>query len=92
MTLKYIFVIGDKRLPGYGHLYSFGHLPLDDIIIKRLQSRGLPNLSSRWSRLNDYKEYLVIQKWVRDFFIGSIPLAVEFHLWQEENPDSIGKL
>ena len=79
MSLKYIYVIGDER---YGHLYQFGHVPIDSIILSRLQRYNPPKLSvESWSRLDDYEEYLRFQQWIRDTFVDSIPLAVEFHLW-----------
>lgn len=84
MSFKYIYVIGDTRVPGYNPLYQFGHVPLDRIIIERFQPYNPPKLSTAsWTRLEDYEEYLRFQQWIRDTFTGSIPLAVEFHLFQE---------
>lgn len=83
MSLKYIYVIGDKRLPGYGHLYQFGHAPLDGYLIRYLHDvHGAPQLSVAWSQL-DYEEYLRFQQWIRDNSENSAPLAVEFYLWPE---------
>jgi hypothetical protein len=83
MALKYVYVFGEDRLPGFSGLYRFGHVPLDNIILDRLAPLGSPRLSSgSWSRLCDYDEYLHFQHWIRDKFTDSAPLAVEFRLWQ----------
>ena len=83
MALKYVYVFGERRLPGFSGLYSLGHIPLDSVILNRLSSYGAPPLSSdSWSRLRDYDEYLDFQKWLRKRFPDSAPLAVEFRLWQ----------
>jgi hypothetical protein len=63
-------------------VYGLAHIPLDNIILDQLRDCGLPQLTSRWSRLTEYEEYIVIQRWVRSKFPGSAPLAVEFALWQ----------
>lgn len=89
MSLKYIYVIGDKWLPGYDHLYQFCHVPLDRIILQRLQDNyGAPKLSTSWSQIESYEEYLHFQEWIRNTFADSVPLAVEFHLWQEDKMPS----
>jgi hypothetical protein len=89
MSLKYIYVFGAKRLPGYDHLYQFGHVPLDRIIVQRLQNDyDAPKLSTSWSQIEDYEEYLRFQQWIRDTFADSVPLAVEFHLWREDKMPS----
>jgi hypothetical protein len=85
MTLKYIYTFGERRLPGYAHLYPFGHVPLDNIMLGQLSSLPkCPQLSTSWSRIQNYDEYLQFQRWVRTTFAGSSPLAVEFHMWQED--------
>jgi hypothetical protein len=85
MTLKYVYTMGDQRLPGYGHLYPFAHSPLDNIMLRQLNMIGdPPELSAPWSRISDYDEYLRFQRWMRACFTGSAPLAVEFHLWQQD--------
>lgn len=81
MTLKYIYVMGNDRLPRYEGFYEFGHVPLDNIIIDSFKKYNPPPLKLPWSRLNDYEEYLRYQIWIRDKFPESSPLAVEFHLW-----------
>jgi len=83
MGLKYVYVFGEERLPGFVGLYGLGHVPLDKIILDRLSQFGCPRLSSgSWSRLSHYDEYLGFQHWIRDKFPDSAPLAMEFHLWQ----------
>lgn len=90
MTLKYVFVFGEDRLPGYQQLYGYCHVPIDNIIIDRLKAKcsDVPPLEGApWSRLEKYDTYLTFQRWVRDRFPGSAPLAVEFFLWQEKAPE-----
>jgi hypothetical protein len=82
MALKYVFAFGEDRLPGYAGVFGLAHIPLDNIILDQLRGYGAPRLTTRWSRLADYEEYMGIQRWVRSAFPGSAPLAVEFALWQ----------
>jgi len=81
MTFKYIFTMGENRLPGYHWLYRTCHIPLDNIIMNKLSIYGLPQLGCPWSRIDNYEKYMELQNWVRDYFKGSAPLAVEFTLF-----------
>jgi hypothetical protein len=83
MTFKYIYVMGEQRLPGFGHLYDLCHLPLDNILIERLQAYDFEPLPCKWSKLTDYDIYLNRQIWVRSHF-PLAPLDVEFPLWMGE--------
>lgn len=83
MALKYVFTMGEKRLPGYAHVYEFCHIPIDNIIINNLSAFNPPPLSCAWSRMDNYDEYMGFQDWIRKRFKGSSPLAVEFFLWQQ---------
>jgi hypothetical protein len=91
MTIKYIYVLGENRLDGYSgytRIFPLAHAPLDSKMMDILRRRGLPdNLlpQSEWSQIDDYDEYLAVQDWIRRRFSDSVPLAVEFHLWQEGN-------
>ncbi len=58
MTFKYIFTLGESRLPGYQALYPFCHVPLDNILIAALAKYSFPGLSSAWSRIEDYAVYM----------------------------------
>jgi hypothetical protein len=80
MTLKYVYTFGETRLPGYSEAYHLCHIPLDSIIIGHLAKYGLPRISSSWSRMQDYTEYLERQIWIRRRF-EQAPLDVEFLLW-----------
>lgn len=80
MTLKYIFTLGESRLPGYQVVYPFCHVPLDNILIAALDNYGFPQLASAWSRIDDYAVYLGYQEWVRKCFTLA-PLDTEFYLW-----------
>jgi hypothetical protein len=46
MTFKYIFTLGERRLPGYQALYPFCHVSLDNILIAALAKNGFPDLAS----------------------------------------------
>ena len=81
MTLKYVFSLGETRLPGYLKYYSFAHIPLDNVFIAGAKAVGGPNLPTPWSRLDDYSVYLELQKQYRVMFAPSAPLAAEFQLW-----------
>ena len=80
MTFKYIYVLGEERFPGFGHLYDLCHVPLDNILIEALRAHGFRALPCAWSRLNDYDTYLDRQRGVRSRF-RLAPLDVEFQLW-----------
>jgi hypothetical protein len=88
MALKYVFAFGEDRLPGYAGVFGLAHIPLDNIILDQLRGYGMPRLPTRWSRLAEYEQYMVIQRWVRSTFSGSAPLAVEFALWQNAGVNS----
>jgi len=81
MSLKYIYTLGEERVPGFMELYPLCHIPLDRIMLKALESYGLPRMNKPWTRMDNYKEYLDIQIWVRKRF-DLPPLDVEFLLWQ----------
>ena len=82
MTLKYIFTMRDSRVSGFGKVYRFCHIPIDNIVLGRLYvlEYEFPDFSVAWSRINDYEEYLAFQKWFRSAFKLS-PLDAEFKLW-----------
>jgi hypothetical protein len=81
MSMKYVFAIGERRLPGFVHLYQFAHIPIDNVFLNAAAGLGGPRLPVAWSRLDDYDTYLNCQQTFRDLFRGSIPLAAEFRLW-----------
>lgn len=80
MTMKYIFTYGEGRIPGYEEALPFSHAPIDNILLHELKKFGFPALEMSWSRLDDYDEYLIIQKWIKNKFKAG-PLEVEFRLW-----------
>ena len=80
MMFKYIYTMGEQRLPGFGHLYDLCHVPLDNILIGALERYGFPSLPCAWSKLDGYGTYLDRQLWVRSRF-PLAPLDVEFRLW-----------
>lgn len=80
MTLKYVAVMGEDRLPGFAYLYPLCHVPLDNILLGRLSSHGMAALPCAWSRLDDYDCYLASQHWIRQNF-SLVPLDTEFLAW-----------
>jgi len=80
MTFKYIYVMGEPRLPGFDPLYDRCHVPLDRILLNALLHYGFQPLPCAWSKLDDYDFYLDRQRWVRSRF-RLVPLDVEFLLW-----------
>ena len=87
MTFKYIFTAGEERIEGFSFSYPFCHVPIDNILLAQLEKHDFPALSCAWSRLDNYDEYLEIQKWFRENFTIA-PMDVEFMLWlgQEVEP------
>jgi hypothetical protein len=83
MAFKYLFVFGEEKIPGYADLYKFGHVPLDNWMLEKFAAHEAQNLSSAWSRMRDYGEYFKFQSWIRRTFSDSVPLAVEFRMYQE---------
>lgn len=81
MTLKYVFAMGEKRLPGFESCYPFAHIPIDNVFVDALQVYKKVSLPCAWSRIDDYQVYLKLQKEFWSTFPNSIPLAVEFRLW-----------
>jgi hypothetical protein len=81
MTLKYVFAMGESRLPGYLPYYSFAHIPIDNVFVAAAKAIGGPELPMPWSRLDDYAVYFGLQEGYRKMFAPSAPLAAEFKLW-----------
>lgn len=82
MTFKYIFTMGDNRLPDFYNLYKLCHIPIDNIVLDELRKEaGFPGLTCAWSRLDDYGKYLSCQKWIRERFPSDAPLDIEFRMW-----------
>lgn len=85
MTFKYIFAMGEDRIPGFENFYNFCHVPIDNILLRALEKYQAPPITCAWSRLNDYRKYLDFQLWVRNNF-DYIPMDVEFRLFNSLNP------
>jgi hypothetical protein len=81
MTLKYVFTLGEARLPGFEHQYAHAHIPIDNVFVLAARPYGGPPLPMPWSRLDDYTIYFDLQRQYRAMFEGSAPLAAEFRLW-----------
>ena len=82
MALKYVFVFGESRLPGYKKWYPNCHIPIDNVILAKDEFRSLRSYQCAWSRISDYDDYMAFQLAVRRNFPNTSPLAIEFWIWQ----------
>jgi hypothetical protein len=76
MTMKYLSMISHSSVK---KCYEYCHIPIDNYILQATSK----TLSTTWSRLEDYDEYLSFQNWFRETYDG-IPLDVEFTMWLKE--------
>jgi len=83
MSVKYAIALGERRVPGFFHVYDVAHVAIDSVVLGRLTELGMPPLGCAWSRLDEYNRYIQCQQWVRDRFRDEYPLEVEYRLWQE---------
>ena len=81
MSLKYVFALGERRLPRFDRFYRFAHVPIDNVLLSRLTTFEIQGPRSPWSRVDRYDTYFRLQRAVRSRFRGDAPLAVEFRLW-----------
>jgi hypothetical protein len=79
MSIKYLFLL---RLSDVEQYWNFCHVPIDRIIIQRLEAQGKmpPKLGHVWSAVDSYERYLNWQIWFREELPG-IPMDEEFRLW-----------
>lgn len=75
MSLKNLSIIDHKSVEKQ---YEFFHVPIDSYIIDKTGIK----MSTTWSKISVYKEYMEFQHKFRDKYDG-IPLDNEFHLWLE---------
>lgn len=87
MTLKYVYVMGDQRLPGFADALKWAHVPIDNIVLETWAPLGMPKLPVAWSRLDDYKVYEGLQDWVRHKFSPKSALEAEFWAWMNARED-----
>lgn len=92
MTLKYLFVFGDDRVCGITQNYKFFHIPIDNIIMEKLEKFGIPKFDIPWSKIQDYDSYYKYQKTVRAEFPDRIPMDVEFELFNSRYKDTTSLL
>ena len=83
MALKYVYVFGESKLDGFAPFYSLCHIPIDNVILGKLERA--PTFACAWSRITSYDAYMGFQQWVRSAYPDSAPLAVEFWLWQDNS-------
>jgi hypothetical protein len=80
MALKNIFVCGERRIPGFSHLYEQCHMPIDNIILGELKKKGVRRPVAEWSKWK-YDEYYLFQEDLRVTFSGRPLLDAEHLLW-----------
>jgi hypothetical protein len=96
MAFKYVHVVGPDLLPGFDPYYSFGHIPIDNIVMDAFHRElGIRRINSAWSKLDDYGTYLDFQQSVRASIKlsgrWSSPLAAEFWLFQGRQPEDLAE-
>lgn len=80
MSLKYIFLYDESKIDGYDSIYQYCHIPIDNIILNKLEYK---NFNTAWSRINDYNEYINFQRYIREVVTDEIPLDFEFRLFMK---------
>lgn len=85
MALKYLYVCGETRVPGYRAFYRYCHVPVDNVILDSQAFKELRSFHERWSRISEYSKYIAFQIGVRERYQDSSPLAVEFWEWHGKN-------
>ncbi len=85
MSFKYLYSLGDSRVPSISDNYMFFHVPIDNIIQDKFKSQGINRLQCSWSRIKTYEQYLDYQILVRNKYPNRIPMDVEFELFNELN-------
>lgn len=83
MTLKYLFALGEDRIPNISMNYKYFHIPIDKIMQDELKLHGIPRLAVSWSRVDSYEKYLEYQMLIRDTFRDEIPMDLEFRFYNK---------
>ncbi|MBM3454360.1 MAG: hypothetical protein FJX80_04340 [Bacteroidetes bacterium] len=81
MSIKYFFALGENRHSFQLKNFKYFHIPIDNLIQIELEKNGIEPLKTKWSRIEDYSEYLTYQKKVRKSHPKRIPLELEFELF-----------
>jgi hypothetical protein len=87
MAVKYALTLTGAGLMSIAEAESLrevAHIPLDGYVLTALAAYDAPTFSCPWSQVPDYNLYFDYQRWLRARFANTIPLDVEFHLWNEE--------
>jgi hypothetical protein len=92
MTLKYMYVLKEKRIIGINRNVKFFHIPIDNIIQEKFkEEKKMWGLSDAWSRVDCYGTYLDYQKQVRTVYKNEIPFEIEFRLFNQIDTPSVFK-
>lgn len=79
MTLKYFYVSQvDERV---NQVSEFFHVPLDNYINEILKKSKIKGFEGAWSKLDDYENYLSIQKRIRLRIANQSPIDWEMEQW-----------
>ncbi|MGA9212683.1 hypothetical protein [Kaistella sp.] len=58
MTLKYCYLLGNEKIPGITKNVDYFHIPIDNIIQKRIfNDFKIKKLDESWSTIDKYKKY-----------------------------------
>jgi hypothetical protein len=86
MSLKYLYVMGDVRVPNIKRNYRFFHIPIDNYIIEgffKKSDKKINKIVGAWSKL-DYENYIKYQCQLREDCNPRILMDVEFEMFNKE--------
>ena len=85
MTLKYLFLFGDEKIPFISKNAQYFHIPIDNIIQDRISKNlKINRIEGSWSRIGNYDSYLEYQKEIRDKIKPLSAFEFEFKLFNNE--------
>jgi len=78
MSLKYCLMIKPQV---FAKNMAFYHVPIDNIVLAKLTDY---NFSGKWSKLNNYDDYIHFQNWFRKKNPEQAPILTELKLWYKK--------
>jgi hypothetical protein len=78
MSLKYCLIIKPEV---FAKNMAFYHVPIDNIVLAELPDYGF---SGKWSKLNNYDDYIYFQNWFRKKYSEQAPILTELKLWYKK--------
>jgi hypothetical protein len=81
MSIKYAVALGEQRVPGFQHVYSVAHAPLDRVVLGILAHEGKHPIDTVWSKIDNYGKYMECQRCIRALYPGETALEAEYRIW-----------